>query len=326
MATPSFRGRLSTGRINIFMLLDHWWMNHIYRIYNAVPDETTMLFVFIQGLDSWSSICSPCYSWMQEFVAFHDDTHHTNQSVNVARFAVGDGYAVQTLIESVVYEATRKHPHVFGPKAKSIFKPVLGATIHPCPWLDLPTLTHTLPYYLWNVKSRCVMTTKNLPRRPQYIAISHTWGRWPESGKGTKVENVPWLVPENSRFQVQELPYLLQKIPFHVEFVWIDLLCIPQDSTHACFAIIRRQEIARQASIFAGAGMAIAWINDVSTWEPLRKAVRFLSLRCLETSRDNEIFARLLRKTRIDLDKVICHDYRLTLSGNLRRIAISRRL
>ena len=86
-------------------------------------------------------------------------------------------------------------------------------------------------------------------------------------------------MPQNSQFKAGELPYLLTRLPFFVRYIWIDLLCIPQDDSEPEFEATKRQEISRQASIFSGAACAIAWLNNVEDWRGLRQALEWLSIR-----------------------------------------------
>lgn len=85
-------------------------------------------------------------------------------------------------------------------------------------------------------------------------------------------------MPQNSRFEVKRLPYLLIRLPFAVRYVWIDLLCIPQHHSRREFEAIKRQEISRQASVFSGVACAMAWLNDIENWQGLHQALEWLSI------------------------------------------------
>lgn len=122
----------------------------------------------------------------------------------------------------------------------------LGVDVDPCPWLPK---TGGLLFFLWDRDSRRTVEVSSLVSRPQYTAISHTWGRWEKVVSGqVKKTNVPgvngWQVPENTIFDVVSLPKILSRVPA-TRFVWLDLVCIPQDGSQRA-----RSEIARQAEIF----------------------------------------------------------------------------
>lgn len=61
-----------------------------------------------------------------------------------------------------------------------------------------------------------------------YSIVSHTWGRWRKKGGGASLPGVSeWLVPENTRFEVTDLPCILKRAGFAERYVWLDWLCIP---------------------------------------------------------------------------------------------------
>ncbi len=151
---------------------------------------------------------------------------------------------------------------------------LIPACIEACPWLQIRKNRNGYPYFLWDVALRKTVETDSLKSRPQYICVSHTWGRWRierKEGSSITIDGVPWLVPQNTRFRVQGLPELLLQV-FRSGYVWFDLFCIPQDRSER--AII---EIARQASIFGNADFAVAWLNDSINWECLRSATKWFS-------------------------------------------------
>lgn len=145
-----------------------------------------------------------------------------------------------------------------------------GATLNPCPWLNPKVTQSELPFYLWDVEARQTVETTEI-EAPEYICISHTWGRFRICGKSAKLSGTPWLVPCNTKFSVEYLPIQLAKA-FEKGYIWIDLLCIPQDRSE-----IALKEIARQGVIFRNAVSVIAWINDVREWTSLRNTARWIS-------------------------------------------------
>ncbi|KAL2827656.1 hypothetical protein BJY01DRAFT_255636 [Aspergillus pseudoustus] len=157
----------------------------------------------------------------------------------------------------------------------------IGASLSPCAWLPQDVAHTDMPYYLWDVQKRRTYVTKELNERVQYTAISHTWGRWKnEDAPWVPVQGAEeWLIPQNTKFNVTDLPNILESAPVDTRFVWFDLLCIPQEPESAELKQIARNEIARQATIFRGATHAIAWLNDVDGWEGLHAVLRILSIK-----------------------------------------------
>lgn len=162
----------------------------------------------------------------------------------------------------------------------------ITAMIEACPWLSSDD-TSGSPYYLWDVARKCTIRTGEVTERP-YICISHTWGRWLLVDDDTRqplsmaVKGVPWPVPRNTKFEVSELPSLLQNANLPDEFVWFDLLCIPQCGYQEQ---IMNEEIAKQAAIFGGSTYTAAWLNDIETWDGTLHALLWLSGRYfLDTS------------------------------------------
>lgn len=91
---------------------------------------------------------------------------------------------------------------------------VVSPSVTPCSWLDIDS---GMPYFLWDKTNRCTVRVQDLPKKPAYTTVSHTWGRW-ERRVGDKVIKtyVPglddWEVPENTIFDVKQLPSLLNKV------------------------------------------------------------------------------------------------------------------
>jgi hypothetical protein len=129
-----------------------------------------------------------------------------------------------------------------------------------------------------------------------YVAVSHTWGRW-KFEPCVSVSGVPWRIPQNTRFKVEDLPEILQNLG--CDYVWLDLLTIPQEDSEGDLAEIRKKEISRQALIFRQAKFAIAWLNDITSWDSLQAAVQYLRFRFLKCSvfcdEQNEKFNSLLK-------------------------------
>ncbi|KAM0475771.1 hypothetical protein ACHAP7_007268 [Fusarium lateritium] len=159
----------------------------------------------------------------------------------------------------------------------------LGIDANPCPWLPEDD---GLPFFLWDRHTQRTVETSSLQSRPAYTAISHTWGRWRKvdqgRGKTTVVRGVDqWKVPENTIFDVKDLPELLAKVPTSTRFIWFDLICIPQDRSQRA-----QDEIARQAEIFRNASHAIIWLSKFESWRSLQSAITWMSLVFLEVHPD----------------------------------------
>jgi hypothetical protein len=145
-----------------------------------------------------------------------------------------------------------------------------GASIIACPWLGD---TSGLPFFLWDVAAREVVEVSTLPPDVEYTAISHTWGRWPKDIP-IRVPGVKgWDVPQNTVFDVLDLPSILARVPTTTPYVWFDLVCIPQDRSPRAI-----QEISRQAEIFKGAKHGIVWLNRLGDWEGVEAALEWMSL------------------------------------------------
>lgn len=194
-----------------------------------------------------------------------------------AAYAACQRMAYSTLRSSDIIQPTTNPVHL--PPGHSN---QAGATIEPCPWLHVHRHHHQRekesPYFLWDIHAQRTVAVPDLlvlGAAPEYVAISHTWGRWQIESHSISVDGVPWKVPCNTRFDVTDLPGMMHSLPFSTRFVWMDLLCIPQEVPRPKRAL---QEIARQAVIFAGAEHVVAWFSDVGDWRGLRAATRWLAL------------------------------------------------
>ena len=136
-----------------------------------------------------------------------------------------------------------------------------------------------MPFYLWDRKQRRTVVVHELASRPRFICISHTWGRW-ESGGSIRLEGVPWRLPYNSRFDVRDLPSMFDKADMPTNYVWFDLVCIPQGDSDPDR---QSKEIAKQADIFVNAVGCVAWLNDVKSWNKVLSAPNWLGLAFLRS-------------------------------------------
>jgi Heterokaryon incompatibility protein (HET) len=156
---------------------------------------------------------------------------------------------------------------------------LLGVVFEPCSWLK-PAERDGLPYFLWDVVNEKTVETQGL-NSPTYTTVSHTWGRW-RLNDSIQLPGAKWRIPKNQRFSVDDLPKILKKVPRDSDYVWFDLVCIPQDRSDTAMAKIAHIEIARQAKIFNTASRAVAWLSDIDSLDGLRSAARWLGLSLLE--------------------------------------------
>ncbi|KAI0546536.1 hypothetical protein F4679DRAFT_557126 [Xylaria curta] len=156
----------------------------------------------------------------------------------------------------------------------------LGWSVQSCPWFrDEPGAN--LPYYLWDSEDHRTVETKDISQdgKVRYAVVSHTWGRWRiKDALADMRPRISWLVPENTKFDVRSLPSHLELLckKLSCRYVWFDLLCIPQDRSD-----LAKKEIARQATIFKGATVAISWQNETEDWTTTQAVIRWLTLQVL---------------------------------------------
>jgi hypothetical protein len=150
-----------------------------------------------------------------------------------------------------------------------------GPILAPCPWLKRHgDRLENMPHYLWDVQRGLTVKTSH-GFTPHYVAISHTWGRYVKAEPWIRVKGVPWDIPQNTCFEVGNIDQILSLVPGGLDFVWFDLVCIPQGDTDTD---TKNKEISRQAEIFRGAKYAVAWLNTIENLNGLygEMAVRAL--------------------------------------------------
>lgn len=151
-----------------------------------------------------------------------------------------------------------------------------SALINACPWLEFETSSYARPHFLWDVRQRRTVVVADVSPQAEYIAISHTWGRWKKRGADggaidTTLPGALWPVPANDSFDVSALPDMLDALRNQTAYVWLDLVCIPQDRSPLAIS-----EIARQGAIFRNAQQCICWLRNVEQWTGMRDAVEWL--------------------------------------------------
>lgn len=147
-----------------------------------------------------------------------------------------------------------------------------------CPWLSDSADKDELPVYLWDTELNATIQACELDETPQFICISHTWGRW-KSGSSIHLQNVPWDIPCNNIFDVEMLPNHLRDCARAngYRYIWFDLVCIPQERGNTKLAEVARSEISRQALIFRNAAICLCWLNYIHDWSAERATLDFLS-------------------------------------------------
>lgn len=130
------------------------------------------------------------------------------------------------------------------------------------------------PFYLWDAVQKRTIEVGEVC--PEYICISHTWGRWRIPGQAAQLPGVPWPVPENTLYDVRDLPDMLERLG--ERYIWFDLFCIPQ---------IRgdpraQREISHQAAIFRHSKRCIAWLHQCPSFDGVLDALRWLAFRFLK--------------------------------------------
>lgn len=146
------------------------------------------------------------------------------------------------------------------------------------------------PFYLWDAVQRKTIEVGEVC--PEYICISHTWGRWRIKDKMAELPGVGWLVPENSLYDVRDVPDMLGRLGDR--YIWFDLFCVPQIRGDKRAEI----EISRQAAIFRHSRRCIAWLNQCPSFDGVIAALRWLSFQFVRMTTRNA-------ETSVDLDRTL---------------------
>lgn len=246
--------------------------------------------------------------FIQEFIFSRAyNRQEENPSMSLRRSAAREAYRQQVAFES--FRGQRINPHLHDMLAESLSTSFIcshqasdtcysrtvqrGPLMRACSWLD-PNASISgqrlsekddqddqlagWPEYLWDLDKGHAVRTKDLDnKRPEYTAISHTWGRWrdPRSGHLLPAETTPkdlmYHIPLSRLrdFNVENISQDLRKLKEKVntDYVWLDLVCLPQGIEGTRLSDrseqLKEREIARQAWIFRNAKFAIAWLHDV---------------------------------------------------------------
>jgi hypothetical protein len=286
---------LSIEQANTARMLREWWQGST-DFESAVNESRDAVHqIILSGNLSRESLqCSVYHQalrslFVEEFMDASDEAGGSTLRL-AYREAFATVAAAQRLAMSVYRSLIEQHDKD-GMNATAYDRSI-GASISPCAWLPEVSIRNAMPYYLWDVKNRRCIVSREWREPVEYTAISHTWGRWKIHGY-VQIEGVEgWLIPRNKRFDVAKLPDLLADAGFETSYVWFDLLCIPQEPESDRLKQIARDEIGRQAKIFRGAKYAAAWLNTVDGWTGLHVALRRLTINYL--MRDKELPAWIL--------------------------------
>ena len=162
-----------------------------------------------------------------------------------------------------------------------------------CPWLiehgglvviDTAGEKSHAPHYLWEIKAKRLVEVANMENVPQYCVISHSWRpRQAFDIEGTlvtcNIDSIPWKVPQLADFDVTNFPTLIQasqNLAAEMDYIWIEILCVPPENSGSEFEKIRQNEIANHAAIFKSASLAYIWLDQISDWSGLENAISFM--------------------------------------------------
>ncbi|OJJ55441.1 hypothetical protein ASPSYDRAFT_34368 [Aspergillus sydowii CBS 593.65] len=161
------------------------------------------------------------------------------------------------------------------------FSQPIPTILDPCHWLASNEAVG-FPWYLWDIELGCTVRTTEIPSENiRYSIVSHTWGRLRDGEAMESVCGVPWRVPKITRYDVKLLPQMIKDAGFSEPYIWMDLLCIPQEMSVDWQLAICKAELPRQLAIFRNASTAVVWLNDVASWKSTEGAIVWMGLRYL---------------------------------------------
>ena len=137
-----------------------------------------------------------------------------------------------------------------------------------------------------------LVETRSLPQRCDYIALSYCWGDGTavkKTKKATEAEHQSGIPDEDLPLLYQDAVALARE--FGIGYLWIDSLCIIQDSKED-----KEEEIAQMSEIFRGALVVVVAAGAESPLESL------LRIRPQAGQRHTWRTASLIRYNEIDLD------------------------
>lgn len=289
----AFKDSLSDIRMLSYSLILEWW-DGTYQEPNLSKHARS--FVNSAGRLPLSTLKPDASSYHAAlFCLFHSEFHPaaimtgTPRGLDANRSQALNHATAQRIAYSI-YTGSHLEPPLYQQLAITSGQSVNNS----CPWLarleDSGADTEHLPYYLWDRIDKKIIIVEGYLRTsgiPEYTCISHTWGRWKKPTLPVEVDGVrDWKVPENTTFDVKALPSILSTANLLNRFVWLDLLCIPQDESNPRYLV----EITRQGTIFRHSSACVAWMNDIRDWQGLRRTVEFLSIHYLHWSSSTHMY------------------------------------
>ena len=244
--------------------------------------RTRIRFTGKSAVEIMKDACDPCWDLM-DLTSLEDFLGYVVVS---EALATEEDKKPFLLISSLIKTAFIVYDHVLG--LEEVEAPLVGTVTDnfapACPWLQDKEASR-LPHYLWDLTTRKTRTTTEIMKEiggiPRYVVISHTWGRWRIENQWVAVPGAKWNLPKITKFDVTRLPTMLEKLRSTtttlgtpVEYVWLDLLTIPQTGNPE----LLKQEIANQAAIFALASHGFIWLNEVESWDRTEALLQWMSL------------------------------------------------
>lgn len=299
-----FRSSLSGAEMFSWQVLRDWWdaaysdaaLSAATKTYLwADPEEADADTLGLEESDYQAILFG---QWRKEFfwkqwdaIILHDDDTCEDQ-LRGSRFTTSL-FAMGQKAGQLVMHTLRPNDGCFAEGHAFRYGRTLQASYDSSPWLPKVQRGHStdlnkLPLYLWD--RELIRTRKTfdiiLEEIPvEYTCISHTWGRWKKE-TAAHLTGVDWAIPENTIFEVTDLPNILAEAPARTRFLWFDLVCLPQDVTSPDYT----SEVSRQATIFYHASACIAWINQILSWHNMQDCIRWLALHCLQATTEGDIY------------------------------------
>ncbi|KAF2733406.1 hypothetical protein EJ04DRAFT_524581 [Polyplosphaeria fusca] len=300
---------LSIAQVNSLRLLEEWWH---WRCDDAKKADVVAFdrTMHLNRGDVTYNYHKLLYDlWLWEFNSYHEVVPHYQGNLedalsfvrqNAATVAAGlrvglaayeairrapDQENPVTLSDRNVVEKATEQPSSkkWSPYAQAHVENRLPACIDPCHWVGDQRFQKNYPYYLWDKEEkRTIHFDVDIP---QYSVISHTWGRFRLKDQEVEIPGVQWRVPcldPDQLFDVKFLPEILSNFPLPTRYLWLDLVCIPQDGRP-----LQDIEIGRQAGIFTTATFAVVWFNRLNGWEGLEAALMWSGIKYLSYDADD---------------------------------------
>ena len=277
---------LSDEVMKVNLLLMEWW-----KAEEKIPDNALIKHLAqdsdpesppipLPNLDGQNYRRALYHLWIQEF--YNDSARGTEKALLLRQSAAEIAAVHRTA------QAFQTKPDAQCTSSRSTLRVIdspVSACFTPCPWLNYNEWKGEMPYYLWDIQAGA--TVRCPPGHIDYLVISHTWGRWRIGDQSVQLKGVPWLVPSNTIFNVEDLPSILSGVPFDTRYIWFDLVCIPQDGSE-----LQGVEISRQAAIFKSAKWATIWFNRLRDFSGLRAALAWASHLYLSDINSYDIHSR----------------------------------